>query len=118
MEFFLSDSSIVRYPPSEIHLLDLRANPDADSKRLRVFLELTPFQHRPNLELELIDFTGLKVASASIIEPVGWKLELNLHIRKAGPANGKYTLNASLSYPELGEIDRRSLIIEVPTSSE
>ena len=114
MEFFINDPNIVRYPPAEIHLLDLRTNSDPDGKRLQVALDLTPFQQSPVIELDLTDSTGDEVASASIIEPVGWKLELTLHIRKTGSTNGKYTLTASLSYPELGEIDRRTLIIEVP----
>ena len=114
MEFFINDPSIPRYPPAEVHLLDLRADSDPDRKRLRVTLELTPFKQRPIIELDLTDSAGTEVASASIIEPVGWKLELTLHIRKTGPTNGKYTLSASLSYPELGEIDRRILVIEVP----
>jgi hypothetical protein len=118
MEFFLNDPNIVRYPPAEIHLLDLRADSDPDNKHLWVTLELTPFQQRPDIEIDLADSDGIKVASASIIEPLGWKLELNLHIRKTGPANGKYTLAASLSYPELGEIDRRSLTIEIPVPTE
>jgi len=114
MEFFINDPNIERYPPAEVHLLDLHADSDPDGKRLRVTLELTPFQQRPIIELDLTDSTGNKVASASIIEPLGWKLELTLHIRKAGPTYGKYTLAASLSYPDLGEIDHRSLILEVP----
>jgi hypothetical protein len=118
MEFFINDPNLIRYPPTEIHLLDLRANSFPDGKRLRVALELTPFQQRPLLELVLIDSAGNEAASASIIEPVGWKLELTLHIRKAGSTNGKYTLSASLSYPELGEIDRRTVIIDVPIPAE
>jgi hypothetical protein len=114
MEFFINDPNIIRYPPAETHLIDLRANPEPDGKRLRVTLDLTPFQQRPIIELALTDSDETEVASASIIEPVGWKLELNLHIRKTGPTNGKYTLSAILSYPELGEIDRRILIIEIP----
>ena len=114
MEFFISDPNIVRYPPAETHLLDLRTNSDPDVKRLRVALDLTPFQQSPVIELALTDSTGNEVASASIIEPVSWKLELTLHIRKTDSTNGKYTLSASLSYPDLGEIDRRTLIIEVP----
>ena len=115
MEFFINDPNIVRYPPAEIHLLDLRTNSDPDGKRLQVALDLTPFQQRPIIELDLKDFTGNEVASASsIIEPVDWKLEPTLHIRKTDSTKGKYTLSASLSYPELGEIDRRTLIIEVP----
>ena len=118
MEFFINDPNINRYSPAETHLLDLRANPDLDGKRLRVALDLTPFQQRPIIELDLTDSTGNEVASASIIEPVGWKLELTLHIRKAGPTNGIYELAASLSYPELGEIDRRTLSIEVPVPTK
>lgn len=118
MEFFINDPNIVRYPPAEIHLLDMRANPASDGKRLRVALDLTPFQQRPIIELNLTDSSGDNVASASIIEPVGWKLELTLHIRKTGLTNGKYTLSASLSYPELGEVDRHTIIIEVPVSAE
>ena len=114
MEFFFNDQNIVRYPPAEIHLLDLRTNSDPDGKRLRVALDLTPFQQRPIIDLDLTDSAGNEVASVSIIEPVGWKLELTMHIRKTVSTNGKYTLSASLSYPELGEIDRRTLIIEVP----
>ena len=118
MEFFINDPNIVRYPPAEIQLLDLRTNSDPDGKRLRVALDLIPFQQRPIIELDLKDSAGNGVASASIIEPVGWKLALTMHIRKTGPANGKYSLTASLSYPEMGEIDRRTLIIEVPIPAE
>jgi hypothetical protein len=117
MEFFINDPNIERTPPAETRLLDLQAKPDPDGKRLRVVLSLTPFQQRPVIELSLTDSAGTIVASASIIEPVGWKLELTLHIRKTGMNNGKYTLAASLTYPDLGEIDRRTFIVEVPVPS-
>jgi hypothetical protein len=114
MEFFLNDPNIERLPAAETRLLDLHAEPDPDGKRIRVALDLTPFQQRPYIELSLTDPSGNEAASASIVEPVGWKLELTLHIRKTAPAVGKYTLTASLTYPELDEIDRRTIIIEVP----
>jgi hypothetical protein len=118
MEFFNTDPDLIRYPPAETHLLELRATLNPDGKRLRVILDLTPFQQRPLLELELTDSSGNEVASASIIEPVGWKLELTLHIRRTTPTNENYTLAASLSYPELGEIDRRTVSIIVPTAAD
>ena len=127
MEFFIADSNVERLSPAETRLLNLRAEPDPDGKRLRVTLELTPFLQRPYLELSLTESTGQEVSSASIVEPVGWKLELTLHIRKPAsplPVVGagskievpvantvKYNLTASLSYPELGEIDRRKITI-------
>jgi hypothetical protein len=113
MEFFINDPNIQRLPPAETRLLDLQAEPDPDGKRLRVVIELTPFQKRPDIELRLTDVDGAEVAAASIIEPVGWKMELTLHIRTSNPAAGKYTLVANLTYPDLGEIDHQTLEVDV-----
>ena len=113
MEFFINDPNVQRLPPAETRLLDLRAEPDPDGRRVRVVLDLTPFQKRPDIELTLTDKDGAVAAEASIIEPVGWKLEVTLHIRKSGATAGKYTLVANLTYPELGEVDRHSLEVEV-----
>jgi hypothetical protein len=118
MEFFINDPNLERYPPADTRILDLHAEPAPDGKRLRVTLELTPFQKRPDLELSLNDSLGSQVSAASIIEPVGWKLELTLHIRKLGETAGKYTLTASLSYPEMGEIDHRTLLIDIPVLTQ
>lgn len=118
MEFFINDPDIKRLPPAKTRLLDLRAEPDPDGKRMRVALDLTPFQQRPYIELSLTDSTGNEVATASIVEPVGWKLELTLHIRKAGATAGTYTLTAILSYPELDEVDRHSLTVIIPAPIE
>jgi hypothetical protein len=130
MGFFFADPNVERLPPAETRLLDLRAEPEPDGTRIRVFLDLTPFQQKPDIELTLSDSAGREVSSASIIEPVGWNLELTLHIRKvftpvpdAAPA-GKmepsvaphemYTLQANLSYPDLGLVDQRRIAISTP----
>jgi len=114
MEFFVNDPNIARLPPTSTRLLDLRAEASPDGKRLRVALDLTPFQQRPYIELSLTDSAGNEVASASIVEPVGWKLELTLHARKTGATAETYNLTASLSYPDLGEVDRHSLTVTIP----
>ncbi len=129
MESFFGGPEVERLPPAETRLVELRAQPDPDGKRLRVYLELTPFLKRPNIELLLTDQQGLEVSSASIIEPMGWKLELTLHIRKATSplpsASGQskinldsarttqYQLSASLTYPDLGEMDRRLITVDI-----
>ena len=118
MEFFINDPNTLRYPPSETRLLDLRASPDSEGKHLRVDLELSPFQQRPDIDITLKDSAGNDIASASIIEPVSWKLELNLHIRRTTLLAGKYTLAARLYYPELGEVDQRTLSIDIPHSGQ
>lgn len=114
MEFFAADPNLLRYPPASTRLLDLFAKLASDGKRLRVFLELTPFQQRPDIELSLLDSAGCEVASASIIEPVSWKMDLMLHVRTTSLPADKFTLTARLIYPEQGEVDRRVLIINNP----
>ena len=116
MESFFTDPDIARLPAADTRLLDLCAEPYPDGKRLRVTLNLTPFQQKPYLELTLIDPTGNIAATASIIEPVAWRLELTLHIRMpAKSLSGGYNLTAVLSFPDLGEIDRRSIAIKIPS---
>jgi hypothetical protein len=117
MEFFLNDPNIERLPPEATRLLDLRADPYPDGRRLRVELELTPFLKRPEIELTLTDPSGQTCASATIIEPMGWKLDLTLHIRALSVVEGAYTLTVVLSYPDLGEVDRRTISFEI-TSAE
>jgi hypothetical protein len=113
MEFFLNDPNIQRFPPKETHIRELGADPYPDGTRLRVTLELTPFQQRPTIELQLVDPEGQEAASASIIEPASWKLELTLHIRTSATPGGAYKLLAHLNYPEEGEVDRREVSIQV-----
>ncbi len=123
MEFFLTDPDVERLPPADTRLLDLCAEPYPDGKRLRVALELTPFQQKPYLELTLTDSAGEVVASTIVVEPVAWRLDLTLHTRKPAPslaegpggtASEVYQLAGILSFPDLGEIDRRDLTIEIP----
>ncbi len=122
MEFFFADPNIERTPPEETRILDLRAEPNSDGKRIRVAIECTPFQKRPNIEITLADASGQELTSASIIEPVAWKLEITLHIRRTDPPPAEQKeakdislqaapciLSASLSYPELGQIDQRQV---------
>jgi hypothetical protein len=129
MEFFLLDPQVARLPSEETRFLDLRAEPYPDGKRVRVNLELTPFLHRPEIELTLTDPTGQTFTSATVIETAGRKLEHTLHIRTLSGAKGRtsqgardtshsargtFTLAAHLPYPDLGEIYHREATIDLP----
>jgi hypothetical protein len=101
MEFYLpgQDPDIERLPPEKVHILELRAEPYPDGRRVRVNMDMTPFEKRPHIEISLTDAGGHEVASASFIEPMAWKLEFTLHIRGEDPAS-PYTLSAHLFYPD------------------
>lgn len=114
MEFLLGDPNVERLPPEFTRLLDLRADLYPDRHRLRVNLELTPFLERPEIELTLTDPSGEMCTSATIIEPMGWKLDLTMHLPTRRTTHGAFTLSAQVTYPDLGEVDRRSISIDIP----
>jgi len=112
MDFFFPEDNLARAVPEETHITSLNAEPWPDGYRLRVNLEVTPFQKRPYIEITLINADGDEVASTSIVEPLSWKLEFTMHIR--GDLRNPYTLNAKLYYPDDGPSDEpRQFIFDV-----
>ncbi len=115
MDAFFLDPNLERFPPEAVRLVDLRADPYPDSRRVRVAIELTPFLQRPSLELELTDAENTPCGAATLVEPMGWTLELTMHIRNTQNAvRSPLTLTAILLYPDLGETDRRQITFEIP----
>ena len=98
MDFFLPEDHLQRATPAETRITSLTAVPYPDGYRLHVNIEMTPFQQRPHLEVVLNDADNEEVASSSIVEPLGWKIEFTMHIR--GELNNPYTLEAKLFYPD------------------
>lgn len=98
MDFFFPEDHLQRMTPEETKITGLTAVPYPDGYRLRVNIEITPFQKRPHLEVLLTDADGGEIGSTSIIEPMSWKLEFTMHIR--GELNNPYTLEAKLFYPD------------------
>jgi hypothetical protein len=103
MDFFLPQTNADpnasnRAAPEETKIIQLTAQPYPDGYRLRVNLEITPFQVRPHIEVILRDADGDEVASTNFVEPMTWKLEFTMHIR--GELNNPYALSARLYYPD------------------
>ena len=86
-------------PPNAVRIQYLSAEPLPDGRRIRVKIELTPFQQKPNLELQLFNPQGDLAAQATIIETMMPKMEITLHLANR-PIQGEYTLQASVGYPE------------------
>lgn len=112
MEFFFSEDNLNRMTPEETHITGLSAEPYPDGYRLRVNIQVTPFQKRPHLEITLRDSAGAEVATTSIVEPMGWKLELTMHIRDEELKN-PYTLEARLYYPEGPSAEPQTISFDV-----
>jgi hypothetical protein len=100
MDLFFTDLNEVPLPPEEVRLRDLRAEPWPNGRRVKVSLEIEPFQKRPSADLVIRNAAGEEVASANILETISRKLEINLHLREANPS-GEYTLAVVLYYQKL-----------------
>ncbi len=98
MDFFFPEDNLQRMTPEETRIVGLNAEPYPDGYRLRVNIEITPYQKRPHIEVLLTGADGEEIASTSIVEPMSWKLEFTMHIR--GELNNPYTLEAKLFYPD------------------
>jgi len=109
MDIFSQDPTAIPLPPDEVRIKALRAEPWQDNRRVGIYLEVTPFQKKPNGEVTITNPQGEVAAQASIIETIVPKMELTMHLR--GPiASGAYTVSATIFYvqaPE-GEADNPS----------
>ncbi len=98
MDFFFPEDGLQRVTPEETHITSLTAEPYPDGQRVRVNIEITPFLTRPYIEILLTDAEGDEVATASIVEPMGWKLEFTMHLR--GANRSPFQIEARLFYPD------------------
>jgi hypothetical protein len=116
MDIYFQDPSVIPLPPAEVHIMALRAEPWSDNQRVNVFLEITPFQKRPNGEISLKDSLGDEVANISIIEPIDPKMEFTVHLRRA-ETKGEFTLSAIIFYLDEPEHNDEEQVVP-PTHQE
>lgn len=100
MDIILSDLGGIPLPPDEVRIRELRVDPLPNGMLVRVYLEVDPFQKRPNADLTISDNEGREVASTSIIESIDRNIEIRMHVRGA-VRERKYSLKAILFYAEI-----------------
>lgn len=102
MDIIFQDPSAIPLPPNEVRILKLHAEPWPDKQRVRIYLELTPFQKHPSGEITVQNPEGVELATLSIIETIDPKMEFTVHLR--GPATeGENLVSATIYYLEAKE---------------
>jgi hypothetical protein len=97
MDIFFTDPNDVPLSPDDVHIRKFSAEPWPDKRRVRVYLEISPFQKRPSGEIVLTDARGRQVAVVNFIETMVANMEINLHLR-ADDTLGAYQIVAKLFY--------------------
>lgn len=104
MDIFFQDPTEVPLPPEEVRIREFRAEAWPDGRRVRVYLEVDPFQKRPNADILITDEQDRKLASASIIESMDRKMEITMHLR-GQVTPGEHRVKAVLFYTQPIEED-------------
>ena len=102
MDINFHDPSDIPLPPEEVRIRELRAEPLPDGRRVRLFIEITPFQQKPNLEIKLFSESGSEAASLSIIEAIDYKMQFTVHLKDTS-ASGEYIAALEVYYFEAEE---------------
>jgi len=98
MDINFHDPSDIPLPPEEVHIRELRVEP----LPVRIFIEITPFQQKPNLEIKILTKSGREAASLSIIEAIDYKMQFTVHLKDANPSED-YTTTLEVYYFEAEE---------------
>lgn len=116
--FFLPDNDNLK-PRHEVRIEGLDATPLEDGRRVRVRLEVTPFREKPSFSIAILDAANGVVAETTVIEAMGFRLELILHMRGAAPPEGDYALHAALYYEDPSTPqDRAQTTVHLPAPGE
>jgi hypothetical protein len=113
MDIFFTDPNVVRMPPEEVRLRDVQITPQPESGRVKVYLELTPFQKRPNISVSITSSTGKEAARTTILETMLTKLELTIHLREPEPGS-EYSVETSVYYQGLPQPSEEEVEIQLP----
>jgi len=104
----------VPLPPGEVRILDFKVDAYPDGRRLKVYIELTPFQKKPSGDIRVTDRAGNPVAATSFIEIIQPKNEMTLHLRSFD-SEGQYTATATIFYNQgLEDLEDGAQIVDLP----
>ena len=99
MDIFFQDPDEVPLPPEDVRIREFNAIPWQDGGRIKVYLEVDPFQRHPCAEIFILNQEGKILSEVNIIETITRKMELNMHLRLNDPA-GHYKIHAVLYYQQ------------------
>ena len=99
MDLFLQDPNEIPLPPDEVRIRELRVDPFPDHRRIRISLQITPFQTRPNIEIVVTNENEEESGSLTIIESIDPKMEFTVHLKDDDPS-GRYIVSSQIYYYE------------------
>jgi hypothetical protein len=113
MEIEFLDPAEAPLPPDQMSFRSVEVEPNSDGQRLKVSLQVAPFQVRPSIDLTVTNDRGMVVASSSIVEATETSMSVTLHLRDRS-TEPRHRLTALLVYPDRDPVDERILEFALP----
>lgn len=104
MELPVVDPSEDALPPEEVRIRKVSFDVQADRRRVRISMELTPFQIPPDLAVVITDRDGIELASTNIIGAMNSRLSFTMHLPEMEPSS-KCLFCAAVEYRQQGKVD-------------
>jgi hypothetical protein len=87
-----------RRPRDEVRIKDIRVQPGPDGRRVAIWIELTPFIDKPNLDIVLLR-DGEEVRSLAIVAAMQHQMQVTMHLPAHDPY-GSYEARVDLTYDD------------------
>jgi hypothetical protein len=105
MELNFFDAADVPQPRDKIRIEKLESSPYPEGWRVRINIDVTPFQERPSLEIRVKSLThGREVAELSVIETMHKHMEFTVHVRGLPSPAGEYVTEVDLYYEDRANV--------------
>ena len=113
MNIFLQDPNEIRLSPEEVRVCEMKITSTLKGGRVKIYLVLTPFMKRPNIDVTITNASGKEVAHASILETMLPKMEFTMHLREHEPGI-EYRVEARVYYQRMPEPTETGVDIQLP----
>jgi hypothetical protein len=117
MELKLFSPEETPKPRAEIKVEAVRVTPYPDGWRVKLNIDITPFQERPSLEIYLRR-DDKPIAELSVIETMHRQMEFTLHVRGVTSAAGNYEAEVTLYYEDRLQPQHRQRVLFEITPTE
>ncbi|MBM3121866.1 MAG: hypothetical protein FJZ97_06730 [Chloroflexi bacterium] len=116
MDLEFTEGPAAPQPPGAVRFVAVTAEPYADRRRIKLSYEVSPFLHRPSVEIRLLAPDGADLGSITVVDVVGARFSLTAHLRGDVPGATPVRIVSILGYEDLPEVDRRELIVDLPAA--
>lgn len=80
MDIFFTDPNDLPVSPEDVRIREFELKPYPDGRRLAARFAISPFQERPNIEINIFNQDNQVIADLSVVEVIEARMTFTLHL--------------------------------------